>query len=78
MKHKNLKDLYNLHKEINWDAEALRLAIEVIFQRDYYEDLPEAKTKDQMQDEMMLQDDLEEKEKRLYFITQPKTDVLPY
>jgi hypothetical protein len=31
-----------------------------------------------MQDEMMLQDDLEEKEKRLYFITQPKTDVLPY
>ena len=78
MKHRNLKDLYNLHKEINWDAEALRLAIEVIFQRDYYEDLPEAKTKDQMQDEMMLQDDLEEKEKRLYFITQPKTDVLPY
>ena len=78
MKHKNLKDLYNLHKETKWNAEALRLAIEVIFQRDYYEDLPEVKTKDQMQDEMMLQDDLEEKEKRLYFITQPKTDVLPY
>ena len=78
MKHKNLKDLYNLHKETKWNAEALRLAIEVIFQRDYCEDLPEAKTKDQMQDEMMLQDDLEEKEKRLYFITQPKTDVLPY
>ena len=78
MKHKNLKDLYNLHKETKWNAEALRLAIEVIFQRDYYEDFPEAKTKDQMQDEMMLQDDLEDKEKRLHFITQPKTDVLPY
>ena len=40
MKHKNLKDLYNLHKETKWNAEALRLAIEVIFQRDYYEDFP--------------------------------------
>jgi predicted type IV restriction endonuclease len=78
MKHKNLKDLYNLHKETKWNAEALRLAIEVIFQRDYYEDLPEAKTKDQMVDHMLLQDDLEDKEKRLHFITQPKTDVLPY
>ena len=78
MKHKNLKDLYNLHKETKWNAEALRLAIEVIFQRDYYEDFPEAKTRDQMVDHMLLQDDLEEKEKRLYFITQPKTDVLPY
>ena len=78
MKHRNLKDLYNLHKEINWDAEALRLAIEVIFQRDYYEDFPEAKTRDQMVDHMLLQDDLEDKEKRLHFITQPKTDVLPY
>ena len=35
MKQKNLKDLYNLHKETKWNAEALRLAIEVIFQRDY-------------------------------------------
>ena len=78
MKHRNLKHLYNLHKEINWDAEALRLAIEVIFQRDYYEDLPEAKTKDQYVEECLLQDDLEDKEKRLHFITQPKTDVLPY
>ena len=78
MKHKNLKDLYNLHKETKWNAEALRLAIEVIFQRDYYEDFPEAKTRDQMVDHMLLQDDLEDKEKRLYFITQPKTDVLPY
>jgi|TARA_A100001391_G_C4844874_1_gene218011 hypothetical protein len=78
MKHKNLKDLYNLHKETKWNAEALRLAIEVIFQRDYYEDFPEAKTRDQMVDHMLLQDDLEDKEKRLHFITQPKTDVLPY
>ena len=78
MKHKNLKDLYNLHKETKWNAEALRLAIEVIFQRDYYEDFPEAKTRDQMVDHMLLQDDLDDKEKRLHFITQPKTDVLPY
>ena len=78
MKHKNLKDLYNLHKKTKWNAEALRLAIEVIFQRDYYEDFPEAKTRDQMVDHMLLQDDLEDKEKRLHFITQPKTDVLPY
>ena len=78
MKHKNLKDLYNLHKETKWNAEALRLAIEVIFQRDYYEDFPEAKTRDQMVDHVLLQDDLEDKEKRLHFITQPKTDVLPY
>ena len=78
MKHKNLKDLYNLHKETKWNAEALRLAIEVIFQRDYYEDFPEAKTRYQMVDHMLLQDDLEDKEKRLHFITQPKTDVLPY
>ena len=62
MKHKNLKDLYNLHKETKWNAEALRLAIEVIFQRDYYEDFPEAKTRDQMVDHMLLQDDLEDKE----------------
>ena len=68
MKHRNLKDLYNLLKEINWDAEALRLAIEVIFQRDYYEDLPEAKTKDQWVEECLLQDDLEDLEKKLYFM----------
>jgi len=78
MKQRNLKDLYNLHKETKWNAEALRLAIEVIFQRDYYEDLPEAKTKDQFVEECLLQDDLEDKEKLLHFKTQPKTDVLPY
>ncbi len=78
MKHRNLKELYYLHEKTDWTAEALRLAIEVIFQRDYYEDLPEAKTKDQFVEECILQDDLEDKEKRLHFITQPKTDVLPY
>ena len=78
MKHRNLKDLYNLHKEINWDAEALRLAIEVIFQRDYYEDLPEAKTKDQFVEECILQDDLEDKGAGWDFMTQAGADVLPY
>jgi hypothetical protein len=35
--------------------------------------LPEAKTKDQYVDECLLQDDLEDKEGRLDFITQPET-----
>ena len=73
MKHENLKQLFNLHKETKWSAEALRLAIEVIFQRDYYEDLPEPKDRDQWIDHCLLQDDLEDKEKRLDFITEPET-----
>jgi|TARA_R110000803_G_scaffold131483_1_gene198771 hypothetical protein len=73
MKHENLKHLFLLHKETKWSAEALRLAIEVIFQRDYYEDLPEPKDRDQWIDHCLLQDDLEDKEKRLDFITEPET-----
>ena len=71
MKTEYLKELHDLQKEKTWDADTLRLAIETIFQRDFYETEWEGKSKnrDQWVSECLLQDDLEDLEKRLDYLT---------
>ena len=70
MKTEYLKELHDLQKEKTWDADTLRLAIETIFQRDFYETEWEGKSKnrDQWVSECLLQDDLEDKESRLDYL----------
>lgn len=63
MQTKNLKKLHDLQYQDDMTAEQLRVAIEIIFRKDYFETEIEgkSKTQDQMIDECLLQDDLEER-----------------
>ena len=63
MQTKYLKKLHDLQYQDSMSAEQLRLAIEIIFRKDYFETEIEgkSKTQDQMIDECLLQDDLEER-----------------
>lgn len=63
MQTKNLKKLHDLQYQDDMSAEQLRVAIEIIFRKDYFETEIEgkSKTQDQMIDECLLQDDLEER-----------------
>jgi len=81
MKTKYLKELHDLQHNKSMTAEALRLSIEVIFRRDYWETKYKGKSKnrDQWISECLLQDDLEDLEGRLDFlISKQKPAVLPY
>jgi hypothetical protein len=71
MKTEYLKELHDLQHNKSMTAEALRLAIEVIFRRDYWETKYKGKSKnrDQWVSECLLQDDLEDLEKRLDYLT---------
>jgi len=68
MQTKHLKQLHDLQKEYNYSADMLRIAIECIFRRDYWEQLAEPKNRDQWIEHCLLQDDLEDLEKKLYFL----------
>jgi len=75
MKTEHLKKLHDLQYEDKLTAEQLRLAIEIIFRRDYWETKykGKSKTKEEMTIECLLQDDLEDREK--YY---EKTKTFPF
>ena len=70
MKKKYLKELHDLHHEKNFSADMLRMAIECIFRRDYWETkrIQEPKDKNEWIDHCLLQDDLEDLENKLRFL----------
>ena len=70
MKKKYLKELHDLHHEKNFSADMLRMAIECIFRRDYWETkrIQEPQDKNEWIDHCLLQDDLEDLEKKLRFL----------
>ena len=68
MQTEHLKQLHDLQTEYNYSADMLRIAIECIFRRDYWEQLAEPKNRDQWIEHCLLQDDLEDLEKKLYFM----------
>ena len=58
MKNKYLEQLHNLQYHKDATAEELRVAIEVMFRKDYFEDIAgNAKNKDEHIDECLLQDE---------------------
>ena len=76
MKKKYLKELHDLQLEKNFNADMLRLAIECIFRRDYWEskEIQNPKDKNEYVNHCLLQDDLEDLEKKLYWhMDQPET-----
>tara|TARA_R100001132_G_C3247510_1_gene75907 strand:+ start:480 stop:731 length:252 start_codon:yes stop_codon:yes gene_type:complete len=70
MKKKYLKELHDLHHEKNFSADMLRMAIECIFRRDYWETkrIQEPQDKNEWIDHCLLQDDLEDLENKLRFL----------
>ena len=70
MKTEYLKELHDLQHNKSMTAEALRLAIECIFRRDYWETkrIQEPQDKNEYIDHCLLQDDLEDLEKKLRFL----------
>ena len=76
MKKKYLKQLHDLQHEKNFNADMLRLAIECIFRRDYWEskEIQNPKDKNEYVNHCLLQDDLEDLEKKLYWhMDKPET-----
>ena len=63
MQTKNLKKLHDLQYQDSMSAEQLRLAIEIIFRKDYFQTqiAGKSKTKDEFVNECLLNDDLEER-----------------
>ena len=63
MQTKYLKKLHDLQYQDSMSAEQLRLAIEIIFRKDYFQTqiAGKSKTKDEFVNECLLQDDLEER-----------------
>jgi len=81
MKKKYIKELHDLQLEKNFNADMLRLAIECIFRRDYWEskEIQNPKDKKDFVNHCLLQDDLEDLESRLdYLRQQPKTQSIIY
>ena len=63
MQTKYLKKLHDLQYQDDMSAEQLRLAIEIIFRKDYFQTqiAGKSKTKDEFVNECLLHDDLEER-----------------
>jgi len=75
MKNKYLEQLHNLQYHKDATAEELRVAIEAMFRKDYFEDIAgNAKNKDEHIDECLLQDDLEDRERYLFKISRKEVN----